>query len=32
MMGSTAAYQNWLLFPDTDRYDYYARLSVGYEF
>jgi hypothetical protein len=32
IMGSTASYQNWLLFPDTKRYDYYPRLSVGYEF
>lgn len=32
MMGSTASYQNWLLFPDTARYDYYPRVLVGYEF
>lgn len=32
MMGSTASYQNWLLFPDTSYYDYYPRVVGGYEF
>jgi len=32
LMASTASYQNWLLFPDTSRYDYYPRLLGGYEF
>ena len=32
LMASTAVYQNWLLFPDTSRYDYYPRVMGGYEF
>jgi hypothetical protein len=32
LMGSTASYQNWLLFPDTSYYDYYPRVVGGYEF
>lgn len=32
MMGSTAIYQNWLLFPDTSHYDFYPRVVGGYEF
>ena len=32
LMGSTASYQNWLLFPDTSYYDYYPRIVGGYEF
>jgi hypothetical protein len=32
LMASTGMYQNWLLFPDTSRYDYYPRVMGGYEF
>ena len=32
LMGSTASYQLWLLFPDTARFDHYPRLMAGYEF